>query len=156
MKQRLSDPPNIVLLRGAALWLLMALLLAWCLVGLIIGVPFLHAIFAGKQSRVLQAHIDFLLMTALILGFYAAKVPLHWTVRWAMVVGAFTNSSLFLLEAIFPVLDSPVPAEGLFPTVFRIYAMSSCSLTTYGFGAAAITVLWSTFRGASSDLVIEK
>jgi hypothetical protein len=156
MKQRLSDPPNIVLLRGDALWLLMALLLAWCLVGLIFGVPFLHAIFAGKQSRVLQAHIDFLLMTALILGLYAAKVPLHWTIRWAMVIGPFTNSSLFLLEAIFPVLDSPVPAEKLFTMVFRIYLMSSLSLTTYGFGAAAITVLWSTFRGGSSDLVTEK
>jgi hypothetical protein len=156
MKQRLSDPPNIVLLRGAALWLLMALLLAWCLVGMIFGVPFLHAIFAGKQSRLLQAHIDFLLMTALILGIYAAKVPLRWTIRWSMVIGAFTNSSLFLLEAIFPVLDSPVPAEGLLPMVFRLYLMGSLSITTYGFGAAAITVLWSTFRSRSSDLVIEK
>jgi hypothetical protein len=34
-------------------------------------------------------------MTALILGVYATKVPLPWHVRWAMVVGAFTNSSFF-------------------------------------------------------------
>jgi hypothetical protein len=53
-----------------------------------------HSCFAGKQSRLLQAHIDFLLMTALILGFYAAKVPLHWTIRWSMVIGAFYEFEL--------------------------------------------------------------
>jgi hypothetical protein len=144
------------LLKGAALWLLMALLLAWCIVGLNLGVPFLKAIFAGKQTRLLQSHIDFLLMTALILGFYAARVRLHWTVRWAMVIGAFGNSSLFLLQSIFPALDAPVPAEGLFPAIFRLYLMGSISTTTYGFGAAAITVFWSTFRGAPSDSLFDE
>ena len=43
------------------------------------------------------------LMSALIFGYYAAKVQFPWHVRWAMVVGAFTNSSLFLLMAIFPI-----------------------------------------------------
>jgi hypothetical protein len=33
-------------------------------------------------------------MTALIFGFYATKFELPWYVRWAMVVGAFTNSRL--------------------------------------------------------------
>jgi hypothetical protein len=102
MNQSPHNAPNIVLLRGAALWLLMALVLAWCVVGLGLGVPFLKAIFLGKQTRLLQAHIDFLLMTALILGFYAARVPLHWSVRWAMVISAFGNSSLFLLQSIGP------------------------------------------------------
>jgi hypothetical protein len=156
MDQHSQNTPNIVLLRGAVLWLLMALLLAWCMVGLGLGVPFLKAIFAGKQTRLLQAHIDFLLMTALILGFYAAKVPLHWTVRWAMVIGAFGNSSLFLMQAIFPVLDSPVPAEGLLPMIFRLYVFGSILTTTYGFGAAAITVFWSTFRHAPSDGFLKK
>ena len=149
MNQASHDTPNTVLLRGAALWLLMALLLAWCMVGLNLGVPLLKAIFAGKQTRLLQSHIDFLLMTALILGFYGARVPLHWTVRWAMVIGAFGNSSLFLLQSIFPVLDAPVPAEGLLPAIFHLYLMGSITTATYGFGAAAITVLWSTF--AASD-----
>ena len=34
MNHRAHNSPNIVLLRGAALWLLMALVLAWCMVGL--------------------------------------------------------------------------------------------------------------------------
>jgi len=157
MDQHSQNTPNIVLLRGAALWLLMALLLAWCLVGLGLGVPLVKAIFAGKQTRLLQAHIDFLLMTALILGFYAAKVPLHWTVRWAMVIGAFGNSSLFLMQSIFPVLDpSSGPAEGLFPLIFRLYTFASVTTTTYGFGAAAITAFWSTFRRAQGDSFLKK
>jgi hypothetical protein len=138
------------------LWLLMALVLAWCIVGLGLGIPFLKAIFLGKQTRLLQAHIDFLLMTALILGFYAARVPFHWSVRWAMVIGAFGNSSLFLLEAIFPVLDAPVAAEGMFPAIFHLYVFGSISTTTYGFGAAAITVFWSTFRRAPGNAFLEK
>ncbi|WP_330082910.1 hypothetical protein [Methylocystis iwaonis] len=146
MTQRTPDDTNVLLLRAAALWLLVALLLAFCLVGLNMGAPLMKALFAGKQSRLVQAHIDYLLMSALIFGFYAARVPLHWSVRWAMAVGAFTNSSLFLLQAIFPLLDSPAPADGLLPSFFRIYLMISLPTATYGFGGGAISVLWSTFR----------
>lgn len=134
---------NVVLLRGAALWLLMALLLAWCMVGLNFGVAPLKAIFAGKFTRLLQAHIDFLLMTVLILSIYATKTPLPWTVRWAMVVGAFTNSSLFLLMAMFPALDSPTAPP---PEWFKLYLFASILITSYGFGKAAVCVLRATFK----------
>ncbi len=134
---------NIVLIRGAALWLLMALLLAWCMVGLNFGVAPLKLIFVGKFTRLLQAHIDFLLMTALILGIYAAKVPLPWHVRWAMVVGAFTNSSLFLLMAIFPSLDSSTAPP---PELFKFYLFASILMTSYGFGKASVLILRSTFK----------
>ncbi|WOJ88845.1 hypothetical protein RZS28_13650 [Methylocapsa polymorpha] len=154
MKQSSQDRLNIELIRGAALWLLAALALAWCLVGLNLGVPALKAIFAGKQIRLVQAHIDFLLMTALILGIYAAKAPLHWTLRWSMVLGAFGNSSLFLLQAIFPAFDAPAPADGQFALAFRIYTFASVTMTTYGFGGAAISILRWTFRSAPASSVI--
>lgn len=141
---------NVVLLRGATLWILMALLLAWCMVGLYNKVPYLDVIFTGKFMRLLQAHIDFLLMSALILGFYAAKVPLPWHVRWAMVVGAFTNSSLFLLQAIFPALDPTIadqmPSIGIWSQVFEIYLFASLITTSYGFGKGAVIIFQSTFR----------
>ena len=138
-----SHAGNIVLIRGAALWMLMALLLAWCMVGLNFGVAPLKALFAGKFLRLLQAHIDFLLMSALILGYYAAKVPLPWHVRWAMVVGAFTNSSLFLLMAIFPILDNPkIPP----PQLFQWYLFASLITTSYGFGKGAVLIFKSTFK----------
>jgi hypothetical protein len=134
---------SLVLIRGAALWLLMALLLAWCMVGLNFGVAPLKLIFAGKFTRLLQAHLDLLLMTALILGIYATKVPLSWHVRWAMVVGAFTNSSLFLFMAIFPSLDSPTSSP---PELFKLYLYASILTTSYGFGKAAVCILRSTFK----------
>lgn len=149
MQENTGHAGNVVLVRGAALWLLMALILAWCMVGLNFGAPLLDTIFQGKQTRLLQAHIDFLLMSALILGFYAARVPLPWHVRWSMVVGAFTNSSLFLLMAIFPVLDSPTPPDGIFPAAFRLFLFASIVITSYGFGKGAVLVLRSTFRPAS-------
>ncbi|HLF97703.1 MAG TPA: hypothetical protein VI457_11220 [Methylococcaceae bacterium] len=136
----------MVLIRGAVLWLLVALLVAWCMVSLNLGLPGFHAVFQGKVSRLLQAHLDFLLMSALLFGFYAAGVPLRWHVRWTMVVGAFTNPSVFLLQAMFPVLDMPMPSEDAFPALFRLYAMVSVVITTYGFGGGALCVLRSTFR----------
>jgi len=137
---------NVVLLRGACLWIVAALILAWCMVGLGFNVPLLGEIFPGKFTRVRQAHIDLLLMSALILGFYAARIPLPWHVRWAMVVGALTNSSLFLLMAIFPSLEPEAASQGVFATVFLVYEMSSLVLTSYGFGRAAMIILRTTFR----------
>lgn len=138
-----ANRTNIILLRGACLWLLMALLLAWCMIGLGFNIPPFKLIFAGEFKRLLQAHIDFLLMTALILGIYAAKVQLPWHVSWAMVIGAFTNSSLFLLMAIFPALDTPDLAP---PLAFQVYLYASLLTTSYGFGKASVLVLRSTFR----------
>lgn len=147
MQQDAKHAGNIVLIRGATLWLLMALALAWCMVGLNFGVAPLKALFSGKFTRLLQAHIDFLLMSSLILGFYAAKVTLPWHVRWAMVVGAFTNSSLFLLMAIFPALDNPTAPP---PQLFQMYLFASIITTSYGFGKASVIVLRSTFKRPSA------
>lgn len=141
--QKSSDKEHHMLLTGAALWLLMALLLAWCMVGLNFGVTPLKAIFAGKFTRLLQAHIDFLLMTALILGIAASRVRLPWTVRWAMVIGAFTNSSLFLLMSIFPSLDNPELPP---PMLFQVYLFASLITTSYGFGKASVLILKSVLR----------
>jgi hypothetical protein len=145
MTQTSKHAGNIVLIRGASLWIIMALLLAWCMVCINFNVPPFKAVFAGKFTRLLQAHIDFLLMSALILGFYAAKVTLPWHVRWAMVVGAFTNSSLFLLMAIFPVLDNPTTPP---PQIFQWYLFASLITTSYGFGRGSAIVLKSTLNDA--------
>ncbi len=144
---RNADPAaNILLLRGAVLWLLAALILAWCMVFLSFDVVLFKIIFQGKFSRLLQAHLDFLMMSALLFGFYAAKAALPCHVCWAMVIGAFTNPSLFLLQAVFPVLDGEIPSQDLLPSVFRLYLMASIVVTSYGFGRGAVLVLRSTFK----------
>lgn len=148
MYQNTKHAGNIVLLRGAALWLLVALVLAWCLVFMKLELSFIKMIFKDFD-RLLQGHLDFLLMSALIFGFYAAKVPLPWHVRWSMVIGAFTNSSLFLMQSMFPVLNAP--ADELFSMAFRVFLMTSISVTTYGFGMGAIIIFRSTFGDAITD-----
>ncbi len=132
---------NVILLQFACLWILAALAVAWCLVGLGFDIPPFHTLFPGKYHRLVQAHLDFLIMSALILGFYGARAPLPWHVRWAMGVGAFTNSSVFLLMAIFPSLDPVMPAAGPFATLFPAYTLASITLTSYGFGKGAVTLL---------------
>lgn len=152
MSQDSKYAGNLVLLRGACLWILMALLLAWSLVGLYNNIEFLKTIFPGSAKRVLQAHLDFLIMSALILGYYAAKITLPWHVRWAMVIGAFTNSSLFLMYAFFPVLDpihelfNPI---GMWSNLFNVYLYTSLLMTSYGFGKGAVIILKSTFSDRS-------
>lgn len=148
MYQNSKHAGNMVLLRGATLWLLVALVLAWCLVFMKLEVAIIKMIFKDFH-RLLQGHIDFLLMSALILGFYAAKVPLPWHVQWSMVIGAFTNSSLFLMQSMFPVLEAP--SEGIFSMAFRIFLMLSLTITTYGFGMGAIIIFRSTLKTTSSD-----
>lgn len=149
MVQNNNNNGNIVMLRGACLWILMALILAWSLVGIYNDIGFLKEIFPGSPKRVLQAHIDFLLMSALILGFFATQVPLPWHARWAMVVGAFTNSSLFLIFAIFPSTDplsESFAAGSIGNSVFDVYLYTSLTITTYGFGRAAILIFRSTLN----------
>jgi hypothetical protein len=76
MTQNSKYAGNVVILRGACLWIGMAPLLAWSLVGLYNNIYLLKTIFPRSPRPVLQAHLDFLIMSALILGFYAAKVSL--------------------------------------------------------------------------------
>ncbi len=158
MNQDSIHAGNVLLLRGATLWLLMALFLAWCLVGTSFGIPFMTMIFKGFH-RLLQAHIDFLLMSALIFGVYSAKVTLPWHVCWSMVIGAFTNSSMFLFMSMFPILfdakaENFAP-EGIFPILFHFYLFASISITTYGFGMAAIIIFRSTFATSQKNLLSE-
>jgi len=140
-------PTDILLLKGAALWLMAALLLAWCLVGLNLELTPLQALFPGKPARLLQAHLDYLLMSALLFGFAAAGIGLPRLVAWAMVVGACTNSSLFLLMARFPHLDGPQPQADGWLLLFKLYTFASIVTTSYGFGRAAWLLLaWTRQR----------
>ena len=144
MKSLNDGTGNMVLLRGAGLWLLAALLTAWCLVAINIGIPIVSALFKDYY-RLLQAHIDFLIMTALIFGIYASRVELPWHVSWTTVIGAFTNSSCFLFMSIFPTLLDPAAEnfapDGMIPVYFKFYLYASLTMSTYGFGLSAIFIL---------------
>lgn len=122
---------NVILLRVACISLLIALVLAWCLVftkGM--KLSFFLNIFQNTD-KLLSAHLDFLMMTMLLLGFYASKITLPKYAIWPMAIGSIGNPTAFILNSVFP--DSTSPLIGVF-----IY--TTITLTTIGFGLAAIKV----------------
>jgi len=127
---------NVILLRTASLTLLIALALAWCLAFTsYTDIPLFVETFKNKDS-LLSAHLDYLMMTMLLLGFYASKITLPKYVLWAMAVGSFTNPSFFVLGA----LSGDGQALILPPLIFIGLLYSSFTLTTFGYGMAAIKV----------------
>ena len=61
---------NVILLRVACITLLLALVEAWCLVGThVMQLPIALEVFKDPD-KLLSSHLDFLMMTMLLLGFY--------------------------------------------------------------------------------------
>ena len=128
---------NVILLRVACVSLLIALVLAWCLVGThAMKLPAALELFKAPD-KLLSAHLDFLMMTMLLLGFYAAKVPLAIYIRIPMAIGSITNPTAFLIGAIWPESESPI---------IGLFVMTSIILTTFGYGMAAIKVFRSSLK----------
>ena len=73
----------------------------------------------------------------LLFGFYCVKAPLPAFVRWPMAIGSITNPGCFLIEAVH---------AGHPPAWFKPFAMTSVTLTTIGYGLAAIILLRWTLR----------
>ncbi len=122
---------NVILLRVACITLLIALVLAWCLVFSIpMKIPFFLDVFK-KTDKLLSAHLDFLMMTMLLLGFYASKITLPKYVIWPMAIGSIGNPTAFILNSVFPDSTSPIIGIFIFTTI---------TLTTIGYGLAAIKV----------------
>jgi hypothetical protein len=127
---------NVILLRVACVSLLIALVLAWCLVGThAMKLPAALELFKAPD-KLLSAHLDFLMMTMLLLGFYAAKVPLAIYVRIPMAIGSITNPASFLIEAV-GIENGPIVG---------VFVMTSITLTTFGYGMASIKVFRSTLK----------
>lgn len=123
---------NVILLRVACISLLIALVLAWCLVftkGM--KLSFFLNIFENTD-KLLSAHLDFLMMTMLLLGFYASKITLPKYALWPMAMGSIGNPTAFILNSVFPNSTSPLIGAFIYTTI---------TLTTIGFGLAAIKVL---------------
>jgi hypothetical protein len=128
---------NVILLRVACITLLIALILAWCLVAThAVKLPMALELFKNPD-KLLSAHLDFLMMTMLLLGFYAAKVPLPKYVLVPMGIGSITNPTAFLIESVLPGSESPI---------IGLFIITSITLTTFGYGMAAIKVFRSSLK----------
>ncbi len=123
---------NVILLRVACITLIIGLILAWCLMATIpFKIPFFLNIFKDTDE-LLSAHLDFLMMSMLLFGIYASKIPLPKIVIWPMALGSIGNPSAFLLGSIFPESQSPLIGLFIFTTI---------SLTTFGYGMASIKIM---------------
>ncbi len=144
MTQQYDTSENVLLIKGGMLALLVALIVAWIMVfDRYFPIGFIaNAVTDEGFDSLIRGHIDYLMMAALLMGFYGARVVLPWSVRWAMVIGAFTNPSGFVIGAFFPkVVESPV---------FLYIVLLSFLITSYGFGKGAVVVL-KTVHSSSSD-----
>ena len=126
---------NVLLIRVAMLSLLIALVLAWCLVAVKAWqLPFAVELFK-QPNKLLSSHLDFLMMTMLLFGFYCVRTPLPAMARWPMAIGSITNPLCFLIESVY---------EKYPPEIYMPFAMTSVTITTVGYGIGAITLLrWS-------------
>jgi hypothetical protein len=116
--------------------LLGTLVLAWCLVG-VRSIPFMKKVSPNYQN-LLKAHIDYLLMTGLLMIFFLlfdhfVVVPSPLFVV-AMCTGSFMNPVGFIALALKPDLSQrPTSPFGMSMTV-------SFTLTTIGYAGAAWAV----------------
>ena len=125
-----------VLVVVASLCLLITLVLAWCLVG-VRSSAFMKRLFPNYQY-LLKAHIDYLLMTGLLMIFFLLfnhfRVSPSPLVVIAMSVGSFMNPVGFIALAINPSLrQQPV-------SPFGAVMAGSFTLTTIGYAGAAWSI----------------
>ena len=128
--------PASVLVVVARLCLLITLALAWCLVG-VRSSAFMKRLFPNYQY-LLKAHIDYLLMTGLLMTFLLLfthfQVSPSPVVVFAMSLGSFMNPVGFIALSIRPTLSQRPTSP------FGAIMAGSFTSTTIGYAAAAWSI----------------
>ena len=122
-----------VLVAVGSLCLLITLALAWCLVG-VRSSSLMKRVFPNYQN-LLKAHLDYLMMTGLLMiffllfnHFHASPSPL---VVFSMCIGSFMNPVGFIALAVRPGLSQKPTSP------FGAIMASSFTLTTIGYASGA-------------------
>jgi hypothetical protein len=126
---------NILAVVGS-LCLVNALVLSWCLVGIRSSV-FMKRMLPGYQN-VLKAHLDYLMMTGLLLIFFLLfnhfRVSPSPVVLAGMCLGSLMNPVGFIALAINPAIRQQ-PASP-----FGVVMAGSFTMTTIGYAGAALVI----------------
>ena len=135
--------PEVLVVVGS-LCLTIALILAWCLVG-VRTTGFMKRWFPSYQY-LLKSHIDYLMMTGLLFIFFLLFTHFQLAppalIIVAMSFGSLVNPAAFLALAIKPDLPQR-PAS-----MFGATVTCSFALTTIGYGGAAWVVARAVALGA--------
>ena len=119
-----------------SLCLLITLGLAWCLVGVRTS-AFMKRVFPNYQN-LLKAHIDYLMMTGLLMIFFLLFNHFHASpspvVVFGMCAGSFMNPIGFIALAMKPTLRQQPNSP------FGAVMATSFTLTTIGYAGAAWSI----------------
>lgn len=133
--------PGILVLVGS-FCLAFTLVLAWCLAG-VRASSFIKALFPNYQY-LLKAHIDFLLMTGLLMIFFLLFTHFGITpssgVVIPMCIGSVMNPVGFLMLAVKPDLKQQPSSP------FGMIMLGSFTCTTIGYAGAAWYVAHAAMR----------
>jgi hypothetical protein len=136
----MTNEYSAVLVVTGSLCLTITLVLAWCLAG-VRASSFVKGLFPNYQS-LLKAHLDYLMMTGLLMIFYLLFNQLHVSaspvILGAMCLGSLGNPVGFLVLAVKPTLRQQPSSP------FGAAMLVSFTLTTIGYAGAA----WSVARAA--------
>jgi hypothetical protein len=122
-----------ILLRGAACMLLVALALAWLATfSKLLPIAAVQRL-VKDYGALIRSHIDFMLMALFCMAFYTLRVPVPTLACWLVVIGGFSNPSLFLLRSVIP---SASGWQGI-----RLLRAASFTITTIGFGWVGLAML---------------
>lgn len=124
--------------------MILALVLAWCLVG-VRSSGFMKRVFPSYQY-LLKAHLDYLMMSGLLLIFFLLFAHFHLVapaiIVLSMITGSLMNPVGFLILAVNPKTNQH-PA-----TPFGAIMACSFTLTTIGYAGGAYVIA----RAAASAL----
>jgi len=131
----MRDVTNVLIV-VASLCLLITLALAWCLVG-VRSSAFMKRVFPNYQY-LLKAHIDYLMMTGLLMTFFLLfnhfQVSPSPIVVFTMSLGSFMNPVGFVALSIKPTLRQRRTSP------FGAIMAGSFTSTTIGYAAAAWSI----------------
>jgi hypothetical protein len=134
---------NLLVVAGS-LCMILALVLAWCLVG-VRSSSFMKSVFPSYQY-LLKAHIDYLMMSGLLFVFFLLfahfRLSPSLVIVLAMITGSLMNPVGFLILAVRPKTNQQ-PASP-----FGVLMGCSFTFTTLGYAGAS----WFVARAAAPAL----
>ena len=126
-----------ILVVGAVGMLAAALVLAWTATfAKLIEIPAVKDLIKDYNALI-RAHIDLMMMALFSFSFFNLRIPLPVGACVLLVIGGFTNPSLFLIRALNPDAGKLL--------IVKLYRTVSFIITTLGFSWMLVAVIGAEF-----------